>query len=161
MSLVLLFTDYTFAPIRILYPIHQLLSKRRWKTYHFPSSFLSIAKAMVYLLFVGRTRRMTQDTASGMHHALACIFCDLMIYSPESEIYSFSDVWYTKLRFDNIQGYALILVRLCAIIYLKRWYYAKKLFIHIFRATWNRNWTALLKYKSSVKYVVSNQQKLK
>ena len=37
------------------------------------ASFLSIAKAMVYLLFVGRTRRMTQDTASGMHHASACI----------------------------------------------------------------------------------------
>ena len=35
--------------------------------------FLFIAKAMVYLLFVGRTRRITQDTASGIHHSLACI----------------------------------------------------------------------------------------
>ena len=33
--------------------------------------------------------------------------CDLMIYSPESEIYSFSDGWYTTLRVDDIQGLRL------------------------------------------------------
>ena len=59
--------------------------KRRWKMIRCPSSFLSIAKAMVYLLFVGRTRRMTQDTASGMHHALACIS------SPQAYIIRFDE----------------------------------------------------------------------
>ena len=43
------------------------------KSYHFDTTFFIHYGVMAYLLFVGRTRRMTQDTASGMHHALACI----------------------------------------------------------------------------------------
>ena len=39
----------------------------------------------VYLLFVGRTRRMTQDTASGMHHAT----CLRVYHQKERETRSF------------------------------------------------------------------------
>ena len=62
--------------------------------------FLSIAKAMAYLLSFGRTRKKTQDTASGMHRltevgisskafmrlcissAAGCIPFAMMIYHP-------------------------------------------------------------------------------
>ena len=69
--------------VRVRFPLPA--PKRRWKMIRFPSSFLSIEKAMAYLLFVGRTRRMTQDTASGMQHALACISSALTSISCQSE----------------------------------------------------------------------------
>ena len=48
------------------------------------------------------------------HHAPACIFCGLMIYNGKPLM-----IYRNKLRMIY-KAYALILVRFCAIIYLKR-----------------------------------------
>ena len=57
---------------------------------------------MAYLLFVGRTRRMTQDTASGMHHASACIETFLYI------IYTHGRAWAKVLDFTGVTGFLLL-----------------------------------------------------
>ena len=116
--------------------------KRRWKMIRFPLSFLSIAKAMVYLLFVGRTRRMTQDTASGMHHALACISSALTSILAKVSISCQSEhispkrashhapacifcglIMYNYTKLDKIQILALFYIEsiafLCKILYNK------------------------------------------
>ena len=73
--------------------------------------------------------------------------CDLMIYSPESEIYSFSDGWYAiPPELMIYKATALILVSFCAIMYPKRWYYVKELLAYVFRAACNRYWVDVPKY---------------
>ena len=101
------------------------LQKILQKMYHFLQYFFIQVADLVYLLFVGRTRRMTQDTASGMHHALACISSALWavyhhrrciplrlddILARKRDILVFGRMICNFCEIDDIQGYALILI---------------------------------------------------
>jgi hypothetical protein len=50
----------------------------------------SSTRSVVYLLFVGRTRQMTQDTASGMHQAAGR--CTLMRDEMQRRKAAFDDI---------------------------------------------------------------------